>query len=261
VPTYRAVVEYDGTNFHGLQFQSNVRTVAGELERVLSALFAEPIAISAAGRTDTGVHASGQVISFRTTRTFARDRLALALNGNLPHDVSVRHAAVVDDGFSARFDAEARSYEYRIVNRPMPSALERRFAHHVHRPLNLDLARQASAALLGQHDFVAFCGVLPERGGTVRQIHSIDITRNSDRVLLRLTGSGFLHRQVRITVGTLVEIAAGRRDPDDIPAILASKDRRRAGYTAPACGLTLAGVCYPGFDSEEAGRNYGTVSG
>ena len=255
MPTYRAVVEYDGTNFHGFQFQSEVRTVAGELERALSALLAEPIAISAAGRTDTGVHASGQVISFRSTRPFARDRLALALNGNLPRDVSVRHAAVVDDGFSARFDAQARSYEYRIVNRPMPSALERRFVHHVHRPLDLDLARHAAAALVGEHDFMAFCGVLPERGGTVRQIHSIDISRSGDRVVLRLTGSGFLHRMVRIAVGTLVEIAAGRRDPDDIPAILASCDRRRAGYTAPACGLTLVGVSYGEFDSEEAGRD------
>ena len=161
MPTYRAVVEYDGTSFHGLQFQSNVRTVAGELERVLSALFSEPIAISAAGRTDAGVHASGQVISFRSSRPFARDRLTLALNGNLPRDVTVRETAIVEDGFSARFDAEARSYEYRIVSRPMPSALERRFAHHVHHPLELDRARQAAVALLGEHDFIAFCGVLP----------------------------------------------------------------------------------------------------
>ena len=250
--TYRAVVEYDGTNFHGLQFQSEVRTVAGELERVLSALFAEPVAISAAGRTDAGVHATGQVVSFHTSREFPRGRLALALNGNLPRDVSVRQAEIVDDGFSARFDALARAYEYRILNRAMPSATTRRFAHHVHRPLDLDRARHAAEALLGEHDFVAFCGVLPERGGTVRNIHSIDIDRRGDLVTLRLTGSGFLHRMVRITGGTLVEIAAQRRDPDDIPAIIASKDRRRAGYTAPACGLTLVGVRYPGFDSEAA---------
>lgn len=229
-----------------------MRTVAGELERVLSALFAEPVAISAAGRTDAGVHASGQVISFRSAREFPRGRLALALNGNLPRDVSVRHAGVVDDGFSARFDALARTYEYRILNRALPSALERRFAHHVHRPLDLDRARHAAAALVGEHDFVAFCGVLPERGGTVRQIHSIGIERRGDVVTLRLTGSGFLHRMVRIAVGTLVEIAAGRRDPDDVPAIIASRDRKRAGYTAPACGLALVGVRYGEFDSERA---------
>jgi tRNA pseudouridine38-40 synthase len=252
VPTYRAVVEYDGTNFCGLQFQPELRTVAGELERVLSALFDETVKISAAGRTDAGVHASGQVISFRSERDFPIERLALALNGNLPHDLSVRAAAVVPDGFSARFDAERRTYEYRIINRPMPSALERRFAHHVHRSLDVNLARRAAAGLLGEHDFVALCGVLPARGGTVRQIHSIDIDRTGDRIVLRIAGGGFLHRMVRITVGTLVEIATGRRPPDDIPAILASKDRKRAGYTAPAAGLTLVGVRYGNFDSEQA---------
>jgi tRNA pseudouridine38-40 synthase len=254
LPTYRAVVEYDGTNFCGLQFQPDVRTVAGELERVLSALFAGTVKISAAGRTDAGVHASGQVISFKSERDFPVGRLALALNGNLPRDVSVRDAAVVADSFSARFDAEARTYEYRIINRPMPSALDRRFAHHVHRSLDVGLVRRAASALIGEHDFIALCGILPERGGTVRQIHAIDVERNGDRIVLRISGSGFLHRMVRITVGTLVEIATGRRDPDDIPAIIASGDRKRAGYTAPACGLSLVGVRYPGFDSEEAGR-------
>ena len=252
--SYRAVVEYDGTNFCGLQFQPEVRTVAGELERVLSALFAETVKISAAGRTDAGVHASGQVISFRSQRDFPIERLALALNGNLPHDISVRDAAVVPAGFSARFDAEARTYEYRIINRPMPSALDRRFAHHVHRALDIATARRAAAGLLGEHDFVALCAILPARGGTVRQIHAIDIERTGDRVVLRITGSGFLHRMVRITVGTLIEIATGRRDPDDMPAVLASNDRKRAGYTAPAAGLALIGVRYPGFDSEQAGR-------
>jgi len=252
LPTYRAVVEYDGTNFCGFQFQSQVRTVAGELERVLGALFAEPVKISAAGRTDAGVHASGQVISFHSARDFPEGRLALALNGNLPRDVSVRHAAIVPDGFSARFDADARAYEYRIINRPMPSALDRRFAHHVHQPFDADLARHASAALLGEHDFVAFCSILPERGGTIRRIDAVGIERNRDRVVVRIDGSGFLHRMVRITVGTLVEIATGRRDPNDIPAIIASKDRKRAGYTAPACGLTLVGVRYGAFDSERS---------
>jgi tRNA pseudouridine38-40 synthase len=253
VPTYRAVVEYDGTNFSGLQFQPHVRTVAGELERVLSALFAEPVKIGAAGRTDAGVHASGQVISFHAERVFPEGRLALALNGNLPRDVSVRAAGVVHDGFSARFDAEARTYEYRIINRPMPSALDRRFAHHVHRQLDIGLAQRAAAGLVGEHDFVAFCAILPERGGTVRQIHAIGFTRDRDRVVVRIMGSGFLHRMVRITVGTLIEIATGRRDPGDIPRILASNDRKQAGYTAPPEGLCLVGVRYPNFDSEQAG--------
>jgi tRNA pseudouridine38-40 synthase len=250
LPTYRVVVEYDGTRFSGLQFQPEERTVAGELQRALSALFAEPIRISAAGRTDAGVHASGQVISFTSARDFPEGRLVLALNANLPADLSARDAAVVADDFSARFDARARIYVYRILNRPFPSALARRFAHHVYQPIDLELMRAAARDVLGEHDFVAFCGVLPERGGTVRTIYAIDIARSGDDVLVRIEGAGFLHRMVRIVVGTLVEIASGRREADDIPAILASRDRRRAGYTAPAAGLTLVGVRYDGFDSE-----------
>jgi tRNA pseudouridine38-40 synthase len=255
LPTYRLIVEYDGTLFSGLQFQPEERTVAGELQHALSTLFAEPIRISAAGRTDAGVHAAGQVISFVSERAFPSERLGLALNANLPADLSVRAAEIAPDGFSARFDATARIYRYRIINRPHPSALARRFAHHVYRPIDVDRMRAASRDLIGRHDFVAFCGVLPERGGTVRTIHEIDIDRAGDEVHVRINGSGFLHRMVRISVGTLVEIATGRRAPDDIPAILASRDRRRAGYTAPAAGLTLAGVRYPGFDSETYGSS------
>ncbi len=250
MPTYRLVVEYDGTLFHGLQYQREERTVVGELQVALGRLFDEPIALSAAGRTDAGVHASGQVVSFASERAFPVERLALALNANLPSDVTVRDAAIVADGFSARFDATARVYEYRILNRTAPSALARRYTHHVYLPIDVELMRAASRDLLGQHDFVAFCGVLPERGGTVRTIHAIDITRVRDEIVVRITGLGFLHRMVRISVGTLIEIATGRRAADDIRAILASRDRRRAGYTAPATGLTLVGVRYGDYDSE-----------
>ena len=250
MPTYRVVVEYDGTLFSGLQFQPEERTVAGELQRALSVLFAEPIRISAAGRTDAGVHASGQVISFTSERAFPAGRLVLALNANLPPDLSARDAAVVEDGFSARFDALARVYVYRILNRPFPSAVSRRFDHHVHQPIDLSTMRAASHDLLGEHDFIAFCGMLPLRGGTVRTINSIEVTRHGDNVRLRIIGGGFLHRMVRISVGTLIEIATGRRAPDEIPAIIASRNRKRAGYTAPAAGLMLVGVRYAGFDSE-----------
>jgi tRNA pseudouridine38-40 synthase len=226
VPTYRVVVEYDGTGFAGLQFQPAARTVAGELERALSTLFDEPLKVAAAGRTDAGVHATGQVISFASVRDFPVDRLAYALNANLPPDLSTRDAARVADGFSARFDALGRTYVYRILNRPFPSAPSRRRAHHVWRPLDLDRAARAAAELVGDHDFAAFCGVRPEHGGTVRTIHALELSSAGSRVELRIVGAGFLHR------------------------ILASLDRREAGYTAPACGLTLVGVRYPGFDSE-----------
>jgi tRNA pseudouridine38-40 synthase len=255
VATYRCAVEYDGTDFCGWQVQSELRTVCGELEATLSALYDERIALSAAGRTDTGVHATGQVVSFRSERDFPVERLALALNANLPPDVTARDAAIVADEFSARFDARLRTYEYMILNRPTPSATSRRFAHHVWKPI--DRARFAHAAeqLIGEHDFVAFCGVLPERGGTVRSVRSITLEGEGEMLRVRIAGDGFLHRMVRVTVGTLIEIATGRRDVDDIPRIIASRDRREAGYTAPATGLFLAGVAYDDFDSYRPARS------
>lgn len=248
--TYRAVVEYDGTDRCGFQFQGEVPTVAGALEAALSSLFQEAIAVTSAGRTDAGVHATGQVISFRSQRNFPPERLALALNAHLPHDISVREAAIVNDRFSARFDATRRIYEYVILNRAMPSAVARRWAHHVWNRVDLALARRNARDFLGEHDFVAFCGVLPDRGGTVRTVHAIEIERSGDIIVIRIEGRGFLHRMVRISVGTLLEIATGRRADGDIPRIIASRDRKAAGYTAPASGLYLAGVAYAdGFTS------------
>ena len=249
MPTYRCVIEYDGTEFSGWQHQPDVRTVCGEVEAALSGLYAEPIKATAAGRTDAGVHACGQVISFASERLFPIERLALALNANLPSDVTARDAAVAPDGFSARHDARTRTYEYLILNRPMPSAPLRRIAHHVWKPIDADRFAQAAADFVGEFDYVAFCGVLPERGGTVRTVRSIALERSGDLVRIRVIGDGFLHRMVRITVGTLIEIATGRRAVDDIPRVIASRDRKVAGYTAPANGLYLAGVRYDDFDS------------
>ncbi len=250
VPTYRLTIEYDGTEFCGWQRQaSEVRTVCGEVETALAGLFAERIAVTAAGRTDTGVHACGQVISFRSERDFPEERLALAMNAKLPPDVTARDGARVADGFSARHDALERIYDYLILNRAMPSAPLRRVSHHVWSRIDDERFTRAAADLVGQHDFMAFCGVLPERGGTVRTVNSLRLERSGDLVRVRIAGVGFLHRMVRISVGTLVEIADGRRPIDDIPRILASRDRREGGYTAPAAGLTLAGVRYADYDS------------
>ncbi|MGD1068132.1 MAG: tRNA pseudouridine(38-40) synthase TruA, partial [Vulcanimicrobiaceae bacterium] len=165
MPTYRLVVEYDGSRFHGLQFQPTLRTVAGELEAVLARIFAEPVKITAAGRTDAGVHATGQVVSFSAARAFPTERLTLAINGNTPGDLKVREAAQVADGFTARFDALERVYDYLILNRPSPSAVWALRAWHVPRHLDEALFARASLPLLGEHDFIAFCGEHPERGG------------------------------------------------------------------------------------------------
>jgi tRNA pseudouridine38-40 synthase len=212
-------------------------------------LFREPLKITGAGRTDAGVHASGQVISFTSERDFPVERLALALNSVLPRDLSVREAAHAAEGFSARFSARARTYEYVIRNHALRSAVFGRFAYHVYKPLDRAQLERAAADLIGEHDFASFCGVVPENGGTVRTIRDVAVDYSGDLIRVRITGDGFLHRMVRNCVGTLVEIAAGDREAGAIPGILAAHDRRAAGKTAPACGLFLCGVRYDDFDS------------
>jgi tRNA pseudouridine38-40 synthase len=249
VPTYRLVVEYDGSAFHGLQFQPTLRTVAGALEDALARLFHEPAKITAAGRTDAGVHATGQVVSFSAARAFPIERLALVLNANTPADLVVRGASIVRDGFSARFDARERVYDYLILNRGFPSAVWRARAWFVPRPLDDAQFIAAAQPLLGEHDFATFCGELPERGGTVRDVRGIALTREDDLVRVTVRGNAFLHRMVRVVVGTLVACATGDRDVAFARRALEARDRTAAGPTAPAHGLYLAGVLYDDLDS------------
>jgi tRNA pseudouridine38-40 synthase len=249
VPTYRLVVEYDGSAFHGLQFQPVLRTVAGALEDALARLFHEPAKVTAAGRTDAGVHATGQVVSFATARDFPIERLVRALNANTPEDLVVRDAAVVRDGFSARYDARERVYDYVILNRRFPSAVWRARAWHVPRPVGDARFAAAARPLLGEHDFATFCGELPDRGGTVRELRAITLARRGDVVRVTVRGNAFLHRMVRVVVGTLVACATGDRDVDFAGRALAARDRTAAGPTAPPHGLYLAGVRYDDFDT------------
>ncbi|MEO6836530.1 MAG: tRNA pseudouridine(38-40) synthase TruA [Candidatus Tumulicola sp.] len=248
--TVRLAVEYDGSDFHGFQWQPALRTIAGTLEGALSRVLAEPVKISAAGRTDAGVHASGQVVSFSTGRPFPFERLAVALNSALPKDVSVREAAAVESPFSARFSALERTYVYAIFNRPQPSPLLARHAYHVWTAIDVRRMQAAALGLLGEHDFRSFCGLLPENGITVRDVRRLTIEARGDLIRVEIAARGFLHRMVRTIGGTLVDCGTQRRSPDEIPAMLAARDRRTAGHTAPPNGLYLAGVRYAdGYDS------------
>ncbi len=226
-----------------------MRTVAFELESAFGKLLDERVRITAAGRTDAGVHASGQVVSFRTERAFPFERLTIAMNSILPHDVSVREAQVTEDEFSARFSALERTYVYVVLNSDEPSALLRRYVYQLRGALDLDRLRAAAAPLLGEHDFRSFCGMLPENGATVRRITAIDVRRQRNLVILRFSADGFLHRMVRTITGTLLEVAAGRREAESLREILEARDRQESGATAPACGLYLAGVRYANFNS------------
>ncbi len=227
-----------------------MRTVAGELERTFSSLLRRPVKITAAGRTDAGVHATGQVVSWKAQTAFPFERFAVAANSALPCDVALRAIDVVGDDFSARFSARERTYVYVVYNAREPSPLLARYAYHVWSEFDVDRFAQGARHLVGERDFRSFCGALPESGPTIRTVTLLDARRKGDLVRIEIRADGFLHRMVRTIVGTLVECGIGRRDPGTIPQILAARDRAAAGLTAPAHGLYLAGVRYcDGFDS------------
>lgn len=249
LPRLRLSVEYDGARFAGFQWQPQVRTVAGALEAALERLFGQSLKVSAAGRTDAGVHATGQVVSFAAPRDVPVEGLLAALRGLLPRDLGVREAAIVDPSFSARFSALERTYVYAIDARRARSPLRAPYAYHVWKPLDVERMRAAAPPMVGEHDFRAFCGAEPENGITIRSVHRLTLERRGDLVRVEISAAGFLHRMVRAIVGTLVECGTGRREPQDVPAILAARNRQLAGHNAPAHGLYLAGVRYADYDS------------
>jgi tRNA pseudouridine38-40 synthase len=232
-----------------------VRTVAGVLEAALSRLFSETVKITGAGRTDSGVHATGQVVSLITACAMPVERMELALNSLLPADCSVREIRIVEDGFSARFSAIERTYVYAILNRTQRSALLERYAWHVARPLDLEAMQAAAQQVLGEHDFRSFCtpsaaGSADDPASTVRNVTRLWIERRERFVRVEVAANAFLHRMVRSLVGTLTEVGKGRRRAAEMGSILAAGDRSAAGPAAPARGLYLAGVRYArGYDS------------
>jgi len=196
------------------------------------------------------VHATGQVISFKTDAAFPFECLAVATNSELPADIAVREASLVEDRFSARFSAIERTYLYAVISRPARPPLLARYADYVWSELDIQAASEAAVRLIGTHDFRSFCGMLPESGSTERTIRALTVTRSADLIRIEIRADGFLHHMVRTIVGTLLECAMGRRTPDSVARILTAKDRSAAGPTAPPRGLYLAGVRYrDGFDS------------
>lgn len=246
MPVIRLVLAYDGTDFHGWarQRDATIRTIEGELSSHLERILREPVALSVAGRTDAGVHARGQVVSFATRSSVLPERLRKALNTVLGPEIVVVEAGRAGDDFDARFSATARGYAYRIDGGPLPDPFTGRFVWH--RPGTLSIApmRLAARALEGEHDFASFCR-RPARGSsTVRHLQRLSVARRGDLVTIRADANGFLHQMVRSLVGTLVATGEGRLDPEAIPEILATRDRSAAGPLAPARGLTLERVKY-----------------
>jgi len=246
------VVEYEGTRYYGFQWQANLPTVQAEIETAVQKLTGEKLRIAATSRTDTGVHASGQVVSFRTTSSHAPDTFATGLNFYLPQDIAVKAAYKVEDSFDVRRQATSREYKYRIFNSATRSPLLAASTYRVTGRLNVTAMNEACRILIGERDLASFASDLGmEIKSTTRRIMRAEFSRDDELVTFDIEGSSFLPHQVRNTVGALIRIGQGKMNFDDFYRILDAKKIGLAGPTVPACGLCLTKVNYPHNIGEE----------
>ncbi len=240
----KVVLEYDGSGFAGWQQQAKGRTVEGELKRALHELTGKDHVVYAAGRTDAGAHAEGQVVTFEFLGRIAPERLVGALNARLPDDVSALSAAVVADDFHARYSARWRRYRYRYLDRPGRPALDRGRCWHVRGRLDAKAMAEAAKALVGRHDWTSFCSASEPVDKRVRRMRSARVSRKGEYVELELVAEGFLRGLARGIAGALAEVGMGRKPVRWVGGVLRARDRRMAAKTAPAGGLTLMEVIY-----------------
>jgi tRNA pseudouridine38-40 synthase len=243
----RLVVEYDGSQLHGWQRQHNNETVQQHLEEALAQILQHEVQVTGASRTDAGVHARGQIATFRTERPIPTRGVRRGLNSTLPDSIAIRDAAEVPDDFHPRFSATGKHYRYTILARPDRSPRWRDFAWHVREPLNVHAMHAAASALIGEHDFSAFRAAGCGAKTTVRRVESIALTRLHPHLLeIDIRGNAFLRQMIRIMVGTLVDVGLGDLAVSQVAEILAGKERTKAGQTAPPQGLELVEVRYDG---------------
>ena len=238
----RLTVAYDGTNYHGWQIQNNGITIESELNRCLTDLLREPVEVIGASRTDSGVHALGNIAVFDTTSRMPAEKISYALNQRLPEDIRIQLSEEVEPDFHPRYCDSEKTYEYRILNRKFPVPTERLYSYFYHYKLDVDKMKEATSYLIGRHDFASFCGSGAQVKTTIRTVTSMDVWRDGDMVTIRISGTGFLYNMVRIISGTLIEIGNGQYPPERMDKILKACDRAVAGPTAPAQGLTLMGI-------------------
>ena len=238
-------IEYDGTGFFGWQRQREVNSIQGELEKALSQVANEPIEIFCAGRTDAGVHGTGQVIHFDTSAVRDMRGWIMGVNSNLPTGIAVRWAKPVSDDFHARFSATARRYRYVIYNRKYRPAILGHGLSHYHQDLDVSLMQQAAPALLGEHDFSSFRAIQCQSNTPFRNLMHLQIERYQDFIVIDIKANAFLHHMVRNITGSLLEIGMKKRPPQWLAELLAAKDRTLAAATAKAEGLYLVAVDYP----------------
>lgn len=241
----RLTVAYDGTDYHGWQVQPNGITVEEVLNTKLSDLLGEQVTVIGASRTDSGVHAMGNIAIFDTKTRMPAEKIAYAINQRLPEDIVVQQSEQVPPDWHPRYHECKKTYEYRILNRAFRDPNIRRNTYFYHRPLDIDAMQKAARFLVGENDFKSFCSIDAQVKTTVRTIYALDVDASADgKITIRITGNGFLYNMVRIIAGTLIQIGSGAKNPDEMRRILEARDRECAGPTAPAMGLTLMKIQY-----------------
>ena len=248
----KLTVAYDGTNYYGWQKQPDAVTVEEVVNRELTRLLQEPIEVIGASRTDSGVHALGNVAVFDTDTRIPPEKISYALNARLPKDIVIQDSKEVPPDFHPRRTDCVKTYEYRILNTRFPVPTMRLYAHYVYKPLDVEKMQAAAAFLVGEHDFASFCSAGSQVKETVRTIYRLDLNREGNMVSFQVEGNGFLYNMVRIIAGTLIEVGIGSYPPERVREMLEAKDRIRCGPKAPACGLTLVGIRYPVLEEQKS---------
>jgi tRNA pseudouridine38-40 synthase len=242
---FRLTIEYDGTDYNGWQRQKSGRTIQDEIEKAVGTMTQQKITLTGAGRTDAGVHALGQVANFVCDTVIEPGEFVNGLNSILPADIVIRDCAAAHHGFHSRYDAIGKRYNYRILNREIPSAIGRQYAWFIRKKIDVDAMREAAFCLVGTHDFKAFEGAGSPRKSTIRRVLKAEVMLNKDDLIVfEIEADGFLRFMVRNIVGTLIDTGLGKITPGDFRKIMESKDRGNAGITAPPHGLFLVEVTY-----------------
>ena len=240
----KLTIAYDGTNYCGWQVQPNGITVEEVLNKALKKLTGEDIQVIGASRTDSGVHALGNVAVFDTHTTIPPERISYALNQRLPEDIVIVKSEEVAEDFHPRYCDCSKTYEYHILNTRIPIPTKRLTNYFVSYDLDVEKMRKAAGYLIGEHDFVSFCNVRTDVEDTVRTVTELEILKDGEEITIRISGNGFLYNMVRIIVGTLIRVGRGFYEPEKVKEILEAKDRKAAGVTAPPHGLILAEIRY-----------------
>lgn len=240
----RLIIAYDGTNYCGWQTQINGITVEEIINKTISELTGEEIAVIGASRTDSGVHALGNVAVFDTESRIPGEKFSFALNQRLPEDIRIQKSEEVKEDFHPRFCESTKTYEYKILNRRFMMPTMRLYSHFVYMPLDVEKMQEATQYIVGKHDFASFCSAGSQVKTTVRTVYSLEVRECEDVITIRIKGNGFLYNMVRIIAGTLINVGLGVYQPEYIKEIIESKNRNNAGPKAPACGLTLVGIEY-----------------